>query len=946
MNPPSNTNHPLRFFLQHPVKILWGVAYASFGFTPSFQADPIRYNYDIRPILVEHCLSCHGPDGDKRKADLRLDIEAEAKKQAIVSGNPMESELIHRITSTDQEERMPPSKSGSSLSPETIDRLKQWIKEGAPYQGHWAFEPIRKPQPLSVRDKSKSEIDKHLLASLHKSGLEYSPEITRQQWIRRATFDLIGLPPTWQEVVSFTNDTSPSAFGKVIDRLLESPRYGERWGRHWLDIARYADTHGASAIGFTKFPFSYTYRDYVIEAFNEDLPYNEFIRQQLAADQLGLPDNAPALAGLGFLTIGRRFRSIHDRIDDQIDVVSRGLLGLTIACARCHDHKYDAIPTDDYYSFYATFASSGSPDLLPLIGQPQETEPYQEYQQELQHRQIIYEDMAREQSAVMRGRLRMQVGDYLKALAAGTPEQDLSEKFLSFRTDDMRPQVLERWRTYLKTLSEDDPVFAPWLRLSRMPKAEFQTSSTELVDKLMKENGDQSKQPPMENLGTKAPRWNPRVLENIRKRQPQSLVELAEVYGVLFAEVQQEWLRTLIDTTLEASSSGDIVPDQDSRHRVVNSSIFRQLRRHLYAPGTPIAMVDDEAVKLLNRTVRDNLNGKRGAVSNLHLSSTGSPPRAMILQEENDANTFHVFNKGNPVDRGQSVQARFLTDYQGKERPPFPIGKRRLGLAEAIVDPANPLTRRVIVNWVWQRHFGQGLVRTPDDFGTRGKPPTHPKLLDYLAETLLEEGWSLKRLHKRIMLSSAYKQAALENGRARVTDPENRLLWRMPRQRLDLESMRDSMLAASGELDPTMGGHPFESLGLPLTPRRSVYALVNRDIISPLASTFDGSNPSSCTAKRPETNVPQQTLFALNSEFIQDRAAALAQRLEKESGASDQDRIHSLYRYAFSRLPNAEELEVALNYIQSQSNTDGQTSTPWQRLAHALMASNEFVFVD
>ena len=425
---------------------------------------------------------------------------------------------------------------------------------------------------------------------------------------------------------------------------------------------------------------------------------------------------------------------------------------------------------------------------------------------------------------------------------------------------------------------------------------------------------------------------------------------MADIYGNLFAEVQREWLRSLLETSLEAQAGATIVPDQSPKHKTVNSPINRQLRRHLYAPETPIAVPDELAVTLLNRPVRDNVRGRNGAVRNLNLNSPGAPPRSMTLREKTKPDQFYVFRRGSPIDRGEVVQARFLTalslstSLSTKNSKTFDDGKRRLGLAKAIVDPANPLTRRVIVNWVWQHHFGKGLVRTPDDFGTRGQPPTHPKLLDYLATKLLQDKWSLKKLHKRIMLSDAYQQASREDAQARIDDPDNRLLWRMPRRHLELEAMRDAMLAVSGELNTEMGGRPFEMSKKPAIPRRSVYAFVNRDIVSPLASTFDGANPNSCTARRPETTVPQQTLFALNSAFIQDRAAAMASRKEVTSAETDSAKVNVLYRLAFSRLPDKGEETTALKYVQSQpGEAKGKT---WQRLAHALLAANEFVFVD
>lgn len=907
-------------------------------------AAEIRFNEHIRPILSEHCLHCHGPDAGDRQADLRLDVEGGAKESAIVPQKPHESEMFQRLISKDPDLRMPPAETGKSLSAAQIKLVEQWIQEGAPYQDHWAFEPIKKPKLPQVDNTTITDIDRFILAQLKASGLQLSPTINRRQLIRRATFDLTGLPPTWDEVTVFVNDKSPQAFEKVIDRLLDSPQYGERWGRHWLDIARYADTYGGSAIGFKKFPFSYTYRDYVIRALNTDIPYNRFVKEQLAADQLGLKENDPALAALGFLTVGMQFRNPHDTLDDQIDVVTRGLLGLTVTCARCHDHKYDAIPTDDYYSLYATLGSSRLPQQLPMIGPAPETKSYRDYQTALSHRQEQHDDMGREQSAIMRSRLRMQVGLYLRELAKGTPEQDLSATFLSYRTDDLRPLVLNRWRKYLAGLSKKDSVFGPWLKLSKLDSKNFRDQCLALVQALTKENGDPAKQPAMQKISSNAPRWNPRVLEALAKQKPASLLEVADVYGRLFADVHQQWLNVLTDTALEADTGAKVIPDEDPRHLDANSPINRQLRRHLYAPNTPTAMKEEIAVTLLNRPIRDNLRGRNGAIHNLHLTSPGSPPRAMALREEEQADEFYVFRRGNPIDRGKPVQARFLTALSASNPNAFPVGKQRLGLAQSIVDPANPLTRRVIVNWAWQHHFGRGLVRTPDDFGTRGQQPTHPQLLDYLATKFLEEGWSLKKLHRQIMLTNVYQQAAIENSEARIKDPENKLLWRMPRRRLEMEAMRDSMLLVSGELDSRMGGRPFNLLSKPVVPRRSVYAFVNRDIVSSIASTFDGANPNACTAKRPETNVPQQTLFALNSAFIQDRAVALASLKGIASAKTDAERVRLLYQRTYSRSPEPQEVILALRYIRSQK--EKSKTKPWQRLAHVLLAANEFVFVD
>ena len=901
----------------------------------------------VQPILAEHCLQCHGPDAGQREAELRLDVETSAKEIAIVAGDAENSELYRRITSSDPDLRMPPG-DGSRLSDQEVDALRAWIQAGAPYQQHWAFRKIQAVTPPRVEAELTS-IDQFIVEQLRQQQLSLSPPATKQQLIRRATFDLTGLPPTWSDVENFLQDDSPQAFARVVDRLLESPAYGERWGRHWLDIARYADTHGGGAVGFTRFPFSYTYRDYVIAAFNADVPYDRFIIEQLAADQLGLSENASQLAALGFLSVGMQFRNRNDLVDDQIDVVARGLLGLTVACARCHDHKFDDITTKDYYSLYATLASSRPPEELPLIGEPSPTEKLESYEKELTRLKVDYADAAREQSEVMRGRLRMQVGLYLREIAKGAPEQDLSTtNIFSYRTDDLRPHVLENWRRYLQQMSPDDAVFGPWVRLAAVESSGFADSFREQLATWQQENGEPVKE--LQRLTTVAPKWNPRVLKALVDAQPTSLQEVAAAYGTLFASVHTEWLTGLLETSEEGRPDVVPVPDEDARHAAINSAVNRQLRRHLYGPNTPTNMEDPVASRLLNRPINDNVNGRRRAIHNLNLSDPGSPPRAMVLLEQVDAPPQHVFRRGNPIDRGEPVVPRFLSALGGSDTVSYPDGKRRWSLAKSIVDPDNPLTRRVIVNWVWQRHFGRGLVRTPDDFGTRGRPPKHPRLLDYLATKLLEDQWSLKQLHRRIMLSAVYQQASLERHEARVVDPDNELFWRMPRRRLELEAMRDGMLAVSGELKADGGGRPFELLAQPIVPRRSVYAFVNRDFVAPFLSTFDVADPNACTAQRPETTVPQQTLFALNSDFIQDRASALVAAVWPSSSvdeAAEEGRIVSLYRRVFSRDPDQQELATALDYVRLTDGTSEEEITRrWQQLVHVLLAANEFVFVD
>jgi len=809
---------------------------------------------------------------------------------------------------------------------------------------HWAYQPVGNPVPPPRVASSHTEIDRFIVAALQSRGLSLSQPASRLDWIRRATFDLTGLPPSWEEVQGFMADASPDAREKVLDRLLNSPRYGERWGRHWLDLARYADTHGGSAIGFTRFPFSYTYRDYVIRSFNADVPYERFVTEQIAADQLGLKENDPALAGLGFLTVGMQYRNRHDVIDDQIDVVSRGLMGLTVACARCHDHKFDAISTRDYYSLYAALAASGVPDSLPVIDSGKTNDARRDYQRELVRLQTRHDDMAAEHNEVMRGRLRMQVGLYLREIAKGVPEQDVSTEFLSYRTDDIRPLILNRWRDYLAGMPDTDPVFGLWVRLARLPADGFEGGCTNLLNTLHKENGDPAAIKDLHKLPAEAPRWNPMVLDAMGRKPRKTLVDVAEAYGELFSAVHQGWLKALMTASAEGADGAEIIPDEDRRQLEINSPVLRQLRRHLYGGNTPTAVSEAMALKLLNRTVNDTLSGRRGGIHDLHLNAAGSPARAMVLTESPVPATFHVLKRGNPLARGETVMPRFLSALSRSDAEPFPEGSRRLGLARAVVSSENPLTRRVLVNWVWQHHFGQGLVRTPDDWGTRGTRPTHPELLDHLASVFAADGGSIKRLHRRIMLSAVYAQGSLENEKSRNIDPDNQLWWRMPTRRLEMEAMLDSMLWASGELDLTAGGRPFDRQAQPGVLRRSVYAFVNRDILSNLSSTFDAANPSSCTARRPDTTVPQQALFALNSEFVQDRAKALAALTGQAAGRDDTLRVRELYRRVLAREPRPAELDRLLRFVKTGDAT--AQAAAWQQAAHSLLASNEFSFVD
>ncbi len=655
----------------------------------------------IRPVLVEVCFKCHG--GDKDSGSLRVDSRESLVKggdtaPALVPNKPAESLLLKAIRHTDDDLKMPPDK---RLPDETIAAFEAWIIDGAPWPAgrtggfdakrHWAFQPVvpmkipssRKLMAdgqgrLSQNDNlefqisnlkfemtnPKAPIDPFIQQKLDEAKLTLSPPADRRTLIRRVSIDLHGLPPTWDEIVEFEADPSSDAVERLIDRLLASPRYGERWGRYWLDLSRYADTKGYVLTEDRNYHVAYTYRDWVVRALNEDVPYDQFLIRQLAADLLPEPERSANLPALGFLTLGRRFlNDINDIIDDRIDVVCRGMMALTVGCARCHDHKYDPIPAADYYSLYGV------------------------------------------------------------------------------------------------------------LRSSREPKPE-------------------------------------------------------EVKSLM----------------------------------------------------------------------------------------------AMTLTEE--ANPFdpYIFLRGQQGNHGPKVPRQFLAVVAGSNRKPFANRSGRLELAQAIASATNPLTARVIVNRVWMHHFGAPLVKTPSDFGLRADPPSHPELLDWLAWELVAHGWSLKWLHREIMLSAAYRQSSHVEGRAAAADTDNRLLSHMNRQRMDWESLRDSLLSASGRLDRSLGGPATDILKAPFSGRSTIYGFIDRQNLPLTFRNFDFASPDTHSPSRFVTSVPQQTLFLRNSPFLAELSRAFAGQVGN---------LPHLFRLAYGREPTADEIKLAEQFL-----ADAELETPpapvWQ----------------
>ncbi len=792
------------------------------------------FEKSVRPVLVEHCNRCHGDK--KQQAELRLDTAEGLAKGSdggavVVPGDPDKSKLIQSVRRVG-DYAMPPDK---PLPPAAVEALTQWVKAGAAFPKaavagvklasaatHWAFQPIRDPQPPATKAPAgPNPIDAFVTAKLDAAGLVLAAPAPRDVLIRRAYYDLIGLPPTAAQVQAFVADPSPRAFEAVVEELLSSPHYGERWGRYWLDLARYADTKGYVFTESINYPYAYTFRDYVVRSLNEDKPYDRFVTEQLAADQLALGDDKRPLAAMGFLTVGRRFsNNPHDIIDDRIDVVTRGLMGLTVQCARCHDHKFDPVGIGDYYSLYAVFAASQEPKELPLIGAVERTPELDKFDAQVKVREQAIADYRVKRHAEIVAELRTPASakryfDVARSLV-GKPPGDLQA---ILRDQQLRPAALERARQFLaKPLTE-------------------------------------------------------RFRAYLAKAGP--------------AEV-------------------------------------------------PFADFD----RLTLRDDRNKLNDLQKKIDNFKATSPFNPPRAMVLNDVEKPGDIGVFLRGNPNNRGPVVPRQFLPIGTLVKSPAAPGHSGRLEVAKAVVSPTNPLTSRVLVNRVWMMHFGKPLVNTPSDFGLRSEPPSHPELLDWLATRFTADGWSLKKLHRRMMLSRAYRQSSAASAESVARDPENRLLGHANRRRLDFEALRDSLLAASGKLDCTLYGRSVDLFKSPYPLRRTLYGTIDRQNLPGTLRSFDLASPDQHSPGRFTTTVPQQALYLMNSPFVIEQARAVSRRPELSWPMPTAERVRRLYAVTLARQPSPEEAALAAEFVASTP------AKPWELLAQVLLCSNEFAFVD
>jgi hypothetical protein len=761
----------------------------------------------------------------------------------------------------------------------------------------WSFRAIKDVAPPVLKEMAApSPIDAFILVKLDEKGLKPAKPASKLALIRRATFDLTGLPPTEPEIEAFLADNSPDAFAKVVDRLLASPRYGEKWGRHWLDVARYADSTGADEDH--RYPYAWRYRDYVISAFNRDLPYNQFVMEQIAGDLMPAPDgkvNVEGITATGFLSIGPRLiaeqdkpKMLYDFIDEQIDTTTRGILGLTVACARCHDHKFDPIAQADYYSLAAIFANTkafsrigtgGVSDIYYAPLAPADVVlRWVEHQSKLSTLRRQISAIQDAEAEARQAPLRPKIAEYM--MATRHPE----------KASGLDPVVLARWKKFLTPDRDPNPLLMRWHKATAENEQEVALSFQHEFDEQF------------QDYQKRSARWN-------------------------------EFLASVTDGTALAARP----PLKDA-----DSMFLRAVM--LDKANGPLALPDPEMAKLYSDKTTLRIAYLRAKLDDLSRNGPQEPPMACAVTEGKPVEQ-HILARGNPAAPGDLVTRRFPTILAGDDQPELPPGSGRLEFAKWLASDKNPLTARVFVNRVWQWHFGEGLVRTPSNWGLLGEKPTHPELLDYLTARFIEDGWDVKKLHRRIMLTAAYQMASDITKEASEQDPGNRLLSHFSRRRLDVEEIRDSMLALDGSLDLTMGGTLQYGSGtdgensagrLSIDPatskRRTVYLPLRRSNLPSLLNLFDFGDATTTCEGRALTNTAPQALFMMNSTFVNDRSAALAKQF---SGHLD-----LLYQRILDRLPTPAEKDEAMGYIEKTGDRG------WQSLARILLSSNEYIYVD
>ncbi len=882
----------------------------------------------IRPILAANCFDCHGPD---KKGGLRLDsregmLEGGESGPAIVPGKPDDSLLIQAVRQIAGAPKMPYGR--PKLKPEDIDALAEWVQGGAPWpaatvsttaapvashrreitaeqRAFWSFQPLRTTRPPAVRDGSwpRNDIDRFVLARLEHDGLKPVGPADRLALIRRATLDLTGLPPTPEDVDAFLKDRSPDAFAKVVDRLLASPQYGEAWGRMWLDVARYGEDDYRSldpkGRGLNPYPNAYLYRDWVVKAFNDDLPYDQFVRAQLADDLIDDSSRLRNLAALGFLGLGPWYYDngaveiTHaDERNDRIDVVGRGLLGLTVACARCHDHKYDPIPTSDYYALGGVFLNTEYHEY-PLAPKAVVDE-YKVEEKKIKKKQDLLDDYLEKESSQLAETLAFQASKYMQAAwqVTGEPKKEKAQVIESEKLDY---ELFDRWLRFL----EKPPSFYPYL-------TDWQAM--------------------IKRSGTKA------EAKKFADAFQATLIDVMLAYGEVKDQNDIIRAKALPGTKKKerANLPNEFITNDDfcpgcglelkSLPAAQNSLYADVFQRDLDSAPVPgkapkPALLSFSGWGLERQLGPDRRASIQAMRDDVEAMEKALPEKFAYVHGVRDVEKLqqpHINLRGSPYRLGDEVPRGFLSIFSGDEPRAFTKGSGRLELADAIL--AQPIAMRVIVNRVWKGHFGTGIVDTPSNLGNNGERPTHPELLDYLARYFIDHKLSIKALHREIMLSATYQLASASSPANMEKDAGNRLYWRANERRMTAEQIRDSVLRVAGTLDLTMTGP-----SAPLTPyftRRTIYGKVSRYRLDEYLQLFDFPSASQSAEKRFSTNVPLQRLFFMNSDFMQQQAEHLAERIAAEP--TDDACIQKAYRLIFDRPATPEELAAGREFLASE----------------------------
>ncbi len=946
---------------------LFGLLFIACGILSSLAAcaqdsqSPDWFETNIRPILAEKCFDCHGPA--KQWSGLRLDSQEALGKGSengavVLKEDLASSPLLHRITSDDPDLKMPPADSKLILTNREKELLQLWVLQGALFptnsnppasnthdfltraQNHWAFQPLRytPPTPETVA-KTTHWIDAYLDAKLSEQNITPLSIADRRTQLRRLHMITTGLLPTWEQAQDFEIDTAPDAWESIVDDLLCQPQYAEKWARVWMDIARYSDTKGyVYGREDRTFVYSRAYRDWLVQAFQTDMPYNRFIELQLAADKM-VPPGSPDLAALGFLTLGRRFLAIqYDIIDDRIDTTFRGFMGLTVQCARCHDHKYDPISANDYYALAGVFQSCI--DVREPIPSHLETQT-DDFRKGLQERQVKLKEVIAKHRTEANDRIEKRFADYLETQVQleKYPEGNFNQ--LSTK-DDLIPALVHRWEWYLGLQSiAQHPVMRIWTELAKIkentPENSFETQATTVLLELQQQLGA----------------CHPEVLKEFSS-PPKSLREVADRYGKVVHEASARW-----QSELQRRTVPDSAPPSVSEDPLLESlrALLLDRRSAFYIPDEPI----DSTEWLWDNGTCVEIWKAQADIDQWLMNANDSPPELGVLRDRDLVSDARILKRGNANLKGQSVPRGYIQFLTSENQPnssaSFQHGSGRLELAKRISASENPLTARVWVNRIWQHVFGEGLVQSASDFGIRSDMPSHPELLDALAIAFIEHDWSTRWLVRELVTTEAFRRQSLAGPvQPQEIDPANRLLWRSHRHRLTWEESRDSLAMLSGLMLMRVGGKSVDPLASDPASlaRRSLYTTIDRQYLPMTLQNFDFANPDMHNPKRSETVVPQQALFLLNHPMPATACTKIVETIAAQETAplSDENFVTALYRRVLQRNPNALESSKAIEFLEQSelasktTENSGTGLSPRAQLAQVLLIGNEATYID